>query len=234
MNTVYSSPGLMVISVTMFWGVALKLVRYKKEDPTDIVAMLRHGTKLNGVQWTPPIMEDWIKTLCWPMGYNSYRPHQAEELRNRIHDAVHQLQTSTESSPVEEHSHMARIPATVLSLHAPSSLYTMSRSLAPHPAFAQSPSAFPIHLMHISPHQSHSPHAPTSERMRRSSMASLRHPSLSPAKAMSFTSSNSLHNISPWHSHSHSQSASPFSRMPEPSVPAMFPHFHHQSATSAF
>ncbi|KAG9312413.1 hypothetical protein JVU11DRAFT_6794 [Chiua virens] len=44
MNTIYSSPGLTLISVTMFWGVSLKLVRYRKEDPTDIVAMLRHGT----------------------------------------------------------------------------------------------------------------------------------------------------------------------------------------------
>ena len=88
MNTVYNAPGLRLISVTMFWGVALKLVRYKKEDPTDIVAMLRHGTKLNGVQWTPSLMEDWIKTLCWPMGYNNYHPQQLEELKSRIHHAV--------------------------------------------------------------------------------------------------------------------------------------------------
>jgi hypothetical protein len=72
MNTIYNSPGLVVISVTMFWGVALKLICYKKEDPTDIVAMLCHGTKLNGVQWMPHIMETWIKTLCWSMGYNTY------------------------------------------------------------------------------------------------------------------------------------------------------------------
>lgn len=96
MNTVYSSPGLVLISVTMFWGVALKLVRYKKEDPTDIVAMLRHGTKLNGVQWTPQIMEDWIKTLCWPMGYDSYQPQRIDELRDRIMDAVRLLQVSSD------------------------------------------------------------------------------------------------------------------------------------------
>ncbi|KAL4066544.1 hypothetical protein J3A83DRAFT_4081144, partial [Scleroderma citrinum] len=88
MNTIYDAPGLRLVSVTMFWGVALKLVRYKKEDPTDIVAMLRHGTKLNGVQWTPSLMEDWIKTLCWPMGYDSYHPQQLEELKSRIRDAV--------------------------------------------------------------------------------------------------------------------------------------------------
>jgi hypothetical protein len=68
MNTVYELQGLIVISVTMFWGVALKLVDYKKEDTTDIVAMLHYGTILNGIQQTPHIMEMWIKTLCWPTG----------------------------------------------------------------------------------------------------------------------------------------------------------------------
>ncbi|KAN0078008.1 hypothetical protein V8E55_010065 [Tylopilus felleus] len=99
MNTIYSSPGLALISVTMFWGVALKLVRYKKEDPTDIVAMLRHGTKLNGVQWTPHVMENWIKTLCWPMGYDSYQPQRIDELRDRIRDAVRLLQNSSDDFP---------------------------------------------------------------------------------------------------------------------------------------
>ena len=96
MNTVYTSPGLDLISVTMFWGVALKLVRYEKEDPRDIVAMLRHGTKLNGVQWTPQIMENWIKTLCWPMGYDSYQPQRLDELRDRIQDAVRLLQNASD------------------------------------------------------------------------------------------------------------------------------------------
>ncbi|KAF8551156.1 hypothetical protein OG21DRAFT_1513126 [Imleria badia] len=99
MNMIYSSPGLVLVSVTMFWGVALKLVRYKKEDPTDIVAMLRHGTKLNGVQWTPQIMENWIKTLCWPMGYDSYQPQRIDELRDRIQDAVRLLKNSSDDFP---------------------------------------------------------------------------------------------------------------------------------------
>jgi len=102
MNTIYSSAGLVLISVTMFWGVALKLVRYKKEDPTDIVAMLRHGTKLNGVHWTPQIMENWIKTLCWPMGYDSYQPQRNDELRERIQDAVRLLQTPSDDLTLEK------------------------------------------------------------------------------------------------------------------------------------
>ncbi|KAG2366120.1 hypothetical protein BDR07DRAFT_1373830 [Suillus spraguei] len=66
MNTVYKSRGLLVVSVTMFWGVALKLVRYKKEDPTDIVAMLRHGTRLNGVQWTPTSWRRGLRPCAGP------------------------------------------------------------------------------------------------------------------------------------------------------------------------
>lgn len=215
MNTVYSSPGLVVISVTMFWGVALKLVRYKKEDPTDIVAMLRHGTKLNGVQWTPRIMETWIKTLCWPMGYNTYKPQQAEELRNRIHDAVHHLQTSLENSP-EESSHMALIPSTVRSPPVPSttrsppvlsSLHTMSSSLAPHP-FSQPPSASSLHSIYMSSH-SVSPPAFMGERTRRSSTNSSRHHTFSPPMPLTFTSSQSSHTISHPTSHSQAHSISP-------------------------
>lgn len=96
MNTIYEAPGLRLISVTMFWGVALKLVRYRKEDPKDIVAMLKHGTKLNGVQWTPSLMEEWIKTLCWPMGYSQYHPQQLEELKTRIRDAVRLVKMSSD------------------------------------------------------------------------------------------------------------------------------------------
>src|SRR5271167_135236 len=70
-----------------------------------ILAMLCHGTKLNGVQWTPHIMETWIKTLCWPMGYNTYKHQQAQELRNCIHGAVHHLQKLSDTLP-EESSHM--------------------------------------------------------------------------------------------------------------------------------
>ncbi|KAG1728396.1 uncharacterized protein EDB91DRAFT_1162171 [Suillus paluster] len=195
MNTIYKSQGLSGHQCDY-------LVRYKKEDPTDIVAMLRHGTKLNGVQWTPSIMETWIKTLCWPMGYNSYRPQQAEELRNRIHDAVHHLQMLPENSP-EEPSAMAFVPPPALS-----SLHTMSSSLAPHP-FSQPPSASSLNSIYM--FHSLSPPAPMGERTRRSSINSLRRQNFSPPMPLSFTSSQSPHTIP----HSHSLSQNPF-RMPEP------------------
>ncbi|KAH7907595.1 hypothetical protein BJ138DRAFT_1014245 [Hygrophoropsis aurantiaca] len=144
MNTVYTSPGLTLVSVTMFWGVALKLVRYKKEDPTDIVAMLQHGTKLNGVQWTPEVMETWLKTLCWPMGYSNYQSQQKEELRERIYDAVGLMQKLS-SDPT-----YLRRPRSMDSLRHESSDPTVPSALPP-----------PTHLPPVthlqSPRHLHSP-----------------------------------------------------------------------------
>lgn len=148
MNTIYSSNGLVLVSVTMFWGVALKLVRYQKEDPTDIVAMLRHGTKLNGVHWTPLIMENWIKTLCWPMGYDSYQPQRIGELRERIQDAVRLLQTPSDDltlgksfAPTRRRRHSTHVPHEhhMQSSHTPPHIQPLPTSfdlaIVPHRSF---------------------------------------------------------------------------------------------------
>jgi len=92
LNTIYASSGLKLISVTMFWGVALKMVRYKKEDSEDILAMLTHGTKLNGVQWTPEVLEGWLLKHCWPMGYSQYPHWKIGEMRQRLTHAVKMVQ----------------------------------------------------------------------------------------------------------------------------------------------
>lgn len=88
LNTIYDSPGLCLVSVTMYWGVALKLLRYQKQDPEDITAMLLHGTNLNTVKWTPKLLKDWVEKLCWPMGYQRYGPKRQEQLEARVRDAV--------------------------------------------------------------------------------------------------------------------------------------------------
>lgn len=178
MNTIYSSPGLTLISVTMFWGVALKLVRYRKDDPADIVAMLRHGTKLNGVQWTPQIMENWIKTLCWPMGYDKYQPQRMDELRDRIWDAVRLLQNSSDDSMsgksyapvrtrrhsmhashehhIQSHSHSRTPPRTHL---LPTSF---DLAVVPHRSVShdQSPLSSPTNSLHIAVPEPWLPFAP--------------------------------------------------------------------------
>jgi len=99
LNTIYRSPGLTLISVTMFWGVALKMVRYQKDDPADILAMLRHGTKLNGVQWTPQVLENWLVQHCWPMGYSQYPKWKVGEMRQRFSHAIALVQSTNQCRP---------------------------------------------------------------------------------------------------------------------------------------
>jgi hypothetical protein len=167
MNTVYSSPGLVLVSVTMFWGVALKLVRYKKEDPTDIVAMLRHGTMLNGVQWTPHIMENWIKTLCWPMGYDSYQPQRIDELRERIMDAVRLLQISSDdfTSGKSYAPTRMRRSSSLHALHEHRMQSPRSHSHSP-PHMPPLPASFDLALVpHRSAHHVLSPHGSPSNSM---------------------------------------------------------------------
>jgi len=105
LNTIYSSPGLKLISVTMFWGVALKMVRYKKEDPEDILAMLTHGTKLNGVQWTPEVLEGWLLKHCWPMGYSQYPSWKIGEMRQRFTHAVKMVQDANQRRSLARDTH---------------------------------------------------------------------------------------------------------------------------------
>ena len=54
--------------------------------------MLRHGTKLNGVQWTPQVLENWLFKHCWPMGYSNYPTWRIEEIRQRFAHAIELVQ----------------------------------------------------------------------------------------------------------------------------------------------
>ncbi|KAF5319575.1 hypothetical protein D9619_008494 [Psilocybe cf. subviscida] len=90
LHTVYQSHNgyLTLISVSPFWSVALKLVRFAKWDPGDVVLLLRNGTVLSGVNWTAEKIEHWLKTACWPMRYDTYTPLQMAGLRTRIHNSL--------------------------------------------------------------------------------------------------------------------------------------------------
>lgn len=77
------------------------------DDPADIRAMLRHGTKLNGVQWTPEVLEGWLMKECWPMGYSHYPNWKLGELRSRFTHAV-QLVQSASSGQRRTHSYDPR------------------------------------------------------------------------------------------------------------------------------
>ncbi|KAF7986848.1 hypothetical protein HWV62_12564 [Athelia sp. TMB] len=152
LNTVYQSPGLKLISVTMFWGVALKMVRYQKDDPADILAMLRHGTKLNGVQWTPDILERWLLSHCWPMGYSQYPTWKKEEMRERFQHAIGLVQTAQTTSQGAEawrppqHLELTR-HGSVSSISSLSSTITMPM---PEPSTSVGNWRMPQHAHHIS------------------------------------------------------------------------------------
>ncbi|KAF9002140.1 hypothetical protein BDQ17DRAFT_550163 [Cyathus striatus] len=90
LHTIFTSPNglLTLVSVTPFWAVALKLVRYTKWDPGDVCLLLRNGTILSQVQWTPEMLETWLFRHCWEMGYKHYPPERKREMRLRIENAL--------------------------------------------------------------------------------------------------------------------------------------------------
>lgn len=64
--------------------------------------MLRHGTKLNGVQWTPQVLEQWLFSHCWPMGYSQYPTWKIDEMRQRLQHAIQLVQTAQASAQGSE------------------------------------------------------------------------------------------------------------------------------------
>ena len=142
LNTIYSSRGLRLVGVSWSWAVALKLVRYKKDDPEDIAAILKFGTQLKGLQWTRSIMEHWLLNMCSPMGYASYRPDQIDDTREKMRDAVKRAQALPwPSFPSSSQSHTslsaasAERPPTVFSDHSSGhpSLRHRAKSISQHP-----------------------------------------------------------------------------------------------------
>jgi len=87
-QTIFSERGLALVAVPWPWAIALKLVRYAKQDPTDCAAVLRLGVAQRGIRWTLAGLEQWIMERCWPMGYTGYQPPQKQQLRTRIQDAL--------------------------------------------------------------------------------------------------------------------------------------------------
>lgn len=70
------------------WAVALKLVRYRKDDPADIAAILKLATDMRGLKWTRQIMEEWLLNMCSPMGYSQYPGELVNVTRDKMRDAV--------------------------------------------------------------------------------------------------------------------------------------------------
>ncbi|KAI0354552.1 hypothetical protein OH77DRAFT_510953 [Trametes cingulata] len=89
MNTIFTSPGLVLIGVSWSWAVALKLVRYEKHDPFDIASILRLGHRMRNVQWTCQVLESWILSMCRPITYTLYAPWMVEATRQKMRHAIY-------------------------------------------------------------------------------------------------------------------------------------------------
>ncbi|KAI0738270.1 hypothetical protein C8Q80DRAFT_1222555 [Daedaleopsis nitida] len=87
-NTIFTSPGLVLVGVSWPWAVALKLVRYEKHDPHDIASILRLGHRQRNVRWTRTLLEGWLTNICSAMGYNAYSPWLMEATRQKMRHAI--------------------------------------------------------------------------------------------------------------------------------------------------
>jgi hypothetical protein len=87
-QTIFSQRGLALVAVPWPWAIALKLVRYAKQDPIDCAAVLRLGVAQRGIRWTLAGLEQWIMECCSPMGYAGYQLPQKQQLRQCIQDAL--------------------------------------------------------------------------------------------------------------------------------------------------
>jgi hypothetical protein len=109
-QTIFNERGLALVAVTWPWAIALKLVRYAKQDPVDCAAVLRLGLAQRGIRWTQAGMEKWISERCWPMGYSSYQPPQKAQLQQRIQDAIAR---AFPSSMPSSHVPLSRTPSEI-------------------------------------------------------------------------------------------------------------------------
>lgn len=76
------------VSVTPFWTVALKMVRYNPADREDICILLRSGTLARQMHWTPTRLEIWLLGTCWAMGYAGYDHERIKQMRRRMIEVV--------------------------------------------------------------------------------------------------------------------------------------------------
>ncbi|KAJ8474556.1 hypothetical protein ONZ45_g15906 [Pleurotus djamor] len=132
LHTIFTSRNqqLTLVSVTPFWAVALKLVRYCKWDPGDICALLRNGTLMSNVTWTPEILEGWLHKECWSMGYASYDVAKVMEMRKRIQHAVAMVNAWNSSEPPSTQP-QATLPTPPSSANYTSSSFAAGSRFAP-------------------------------------------------------------------------------------------------------
>lgn len=97
-NAIYTSSSLRLVGVTWQWGVALKLFRYRKNDPCDVACILFYGMQ-RGSTWSRTVLEAWIRKSCGLMGYDNYSPEQLTTFRGNMRDAIRLAYQKAGSQP---------------------------------------------------------------------------------------------------------------------------------------
>lgn len=129
LNTIYQSRGLQLIGVSWSWAVALKLVRYQKDDPQDIAAILKLGTQFKGLHWTRRILEEWLLSMCSPMGYSRYSQKEIAATRQKMQDAIQRAQALTWPSQVPTLSQHSTVQSSMV-LERPTTTRPQSHYIA--------------------------------------------------------------------------------------------------------
>jgi hypothetical protein len=86
----FSKRGLALVAVPWYWGVALKVARYSKNDPDDCAALLRHARLQRGMhsRWAVADLEWWLFTRCWPMQFDKYPWDRRVQLQAILLDMI--------------------------------------------------------------------------------------------------------------------------------------------------
>ncbi|KAF8628776.1 hypothetical protein AX15_003732 [Amanita polypyramis BW_CC] len=153
LHTIYKSANgvLQLVSVTPFWAVALKMVRYTKSDLGDICLILRNGTNLSGTRWTMELVEKWLTDNCSSMGYASYDQLRWSQFRSRIEHVVTIVNahddepqpTNTEGTTQEGRRERRSGKKTRKARGDPSRAIVHSTPAAPSPTTIQPPTSMP-------------------------------------------------------------------------------------------
>jgi hypothetical protein len=86
----FSQRGLALVAVPWYWGVALKVARYSKNDPDDCAAILHLAGLQRGMhgQWAVADLEWWLFTRCWPMQFDKYPWDRKMQLQAILQDII--------------------------------------------------------------------------------------------------------------------------------------------------
>ncbi|KAG2002427.1 hypothetical protein CC2G_004618 [Coprinopsis cinerea AmutBmut pab1-1] len=161
LHTIYRSLNglLTLISVTPFWAVSLKLVRYTPQDAADICLLLRNGTMLSRVQWSFENLREWLFANCWVMGYANYDRVKLQQFNVRLQHALKMVNEwgmngNSANSGSTPSSGSSSQPRTSHSSGTPSSSSQQQQQRSSNPSFPMPETAWSaVNVAFTPPHQ---------------------------------------------------------------------------------